>query len=217
VSKIRVAVPGVSVALAIAAGVFATLASDVTWKAIWIGLASTLAVAGLVDFSALWELRRRERAVLRIAGHRVGLIHQRLLWVLQAVFGISGDAATYAPQVRALSHFDVDLTLQDPIVTPPRSKAASVMIYIAEIDGALDTALSLGAQTAEAERFERLDRALRLGLFSTFLRGAAATPRMNGGAEFPAAAAAALDVVQAEFRFFAKTGGEHWKFGQLPM
>ncbi|HTT50281.1 MAG TPA: hypothetical protein VMH35_02615 [Streptosporangiaceae bacterium] len=45
-----------------AAVVSAVAVGSVTWKAVWIGVASSCITGGLVDGSALLEVRRRDRA-----------------------------------------------------------------------------------------------------------------------------------------------------------
>jgi hypothetical protein len=88
-SKLRTAVPIVLIALGLLGAVAAFFADCSDWRAIWIGVASTGLSAGLVDGSAVLEARRREQATLRIVGQRVGRIHQRLLWIVEALFEVS--------------------------------------------------------------------------------------------------------------------------------
>ena len=103
------------------AAVSAAFADDVTWKAIWIGLASTTAAAGLVDCSALWETHQREQVLLRVVGQRVARIHQRMLSIIRAVFGVTAEARKVSGQLRAWEPRPIDLT-EDAGILPPRSK-----------------------------------------------------------------------------------------------
>ncbi|HEY1854069.1 MAG TPA: hypothetical protein VGG40_05720, partial [Solirubrobacterales bacterium] len=79
--------PVALLAIGVAAIAATLLAHDVTWRAIWIGLASTTVTAGLVDASALLEFRRRDRAVLRVAGDRVGAAQAMFTLIVDAMFG----------------------------------------------------------------------------------------------------------------------------------
>ena len=65
---------------------------------------------GLVDGSALLEVRRRDNAVLRIAGMRVGCLHRRLLWIIGAVFDVSGEPSDVGSALRDLHRASIDRT-----------------------------------------------------------------------------------------------------------
>jgi hypothetical protein len=203
--------------LAGAAGVVAAIAvGSVTWKAVWIGVASSCLTGGLVDGSALLEARRRDRAVLRIAGMRVGYLHQRLLWIIGAVFDVSGEPSDVCSALRDLSA-SIDLTATMPGVAPARTRLVRAIESLAQLEEALAVAVSLGTQTAEATRFEQLDRALRSNHFYRWLKSASLTPRiLDEDSALANGAADALDVVQTQFRFFADRGGQSWLYGQLP-
>jgi hypothetical protein len=151
-----------AVALAIAVG-------SVTWKAVWIGVASSCITGGLVDGSALLEARRRDKAVLRIAGMRVGYLHQRLLWIIGAVFDVSGEASDIGTALRDLHRTSIDLTAMMPAVVPARTRLARATESLAQLEDALAVAVSLGTQTTEAGRFEQLDGALRSNHFYVWL------------------------------------------------
>jgi hypothetical protein len=200
----------------VAAVVLAIAVGSVTWKTVWIGVASSCITGGLVDGSALLEARRRDRAVLRIAGVRVGYLHQRLLWIIGAVFDVNGEPSDVDSALRDLHRASIDLTAMMPGSYRPAPRLARAMESLAQLEDALTVAVSLGTQTTEAGRFERLDAALRSNQFYEWLKGASVTPRVldedsalaNGGAD-------ALDAVQTQFRFFADHGGESWRYGQL--
>jgi hypothetical protein len=200
----------VAVILVIAAG-------SVTWKAVWIGVASSCLTGGLVDGSALLEARRRDKAVLRIAGMRIGYLHQRLLWIIDAVFCVSGEPADVTPALRGLQRATTDLTAMMPGLVPARTRLARALESLAQLEEALAVAVSLGTQTTEASRFEQLDAALRQSRFYAWLKSAAVTPDIPD--EYPPLASAAadvLDTVQTQFRFFARVSGRSWRYGQLP-
>jgi hypothetical protein len=201
----------------VAAVVSATTAGSVTWKAVWIGVASSCLTGGLVDGSALLEVRRRDRAVLRIAGLRVGYLHQRLLWIVGAVFDVSGEPSGAGNALRDLHQASIDLTAMMPAVVPARTRLARAMESLAQLEEALTVAVSLGTQTTEAGRFEQLDAALRSNHFYAWLKGASVTPSiLDADSALASGAADALDVVQDQFRFFADLGGQSWLYGQLP-
>jgi hypothetical protein len=216
-SKLRTAVPIVLIAIGLFGVVAAIYADSSDWRAIWIGVASTGLSAGLVDGSAVLEARRREQVILRIAGQRVGRIHQRLLWIVQALFEVSmAEAAALPRLLRELDQGEINLTVTVPNLTPPRTKAAWVAQCVAEINAELEVALSLAAQTSEVERLERLDRTLRSGGFSVFLRVTARTSAVvQPASPIAAQAADVLAVVQEQFRYFSKQGGIGWRWGQL--
>lgn len=204
--------------LAGVAAVFSALAADsVTWKAVWIGVASTCITASLVDGSALLEARRRDNAVLRIAGVRVGYLHQRLLWIISAVFDINGEPAAVSRALRDLRRAEIDLTTMMPAVVPARTRLARAMESLGQLEDALAVAVTLGTQTTEAERFEQLDGSVRSNQFYVWLKGASVMPRvLDENSALANGAADALDAIQTQFRFFAARGGESWRYGQLP-
>jgi hypothetical protein len=104
-----------------------------------------------------------------------------------------------------------------PNLAPARTKAAWVAQCVAEIDAELETALGLAALTSEVERLERLDRALRSGGFSVFLRNTAVmSPVVQPASVIAGQAADVLEVVQEQVRYFSKQGGTGWRWGRLP-
>lgn len=213
----RRSVPVFLLLAGVAAVVSALAVGSVTWKAVWIGVASSCLTGGLVDGSALLEVRRRDRAVLRIAGIRVGYLHQRLLWIIGAVFDISGEPSDVGSALRDLHRASIDLKAMMPAVVPARTRLARAMESLAQMEEALAVAVSLGAETTEAGRFEQLDAALRSNLFYAWLKGAPVMPSIvDEDSVLASGAADALDAVQTQFRFFAGLGGESWRYGQLP-
>jgi hypothetical protein len=203
------------------AGVVAVIAAiavgSVTWKAVWIGVASSCLTGGLVDGSAVLETRRRDRAILRIAGMRVGYLHQRLLWVIDAVFNVSGEASDVGSALRGLHRARIDLTAMMPGLMPTRTRHARALESLAQLEEALAVAVSLGTQTTEASRFEQLDAAVRQNCFYAWLKSAAVTPDvLVEHSSLASGAADVLDAVQTQFRFFAGLGGRNWRYGQLP-
>ena len=213
----RRSVPVLLLLAGVVAVVAAIAVSSVTWKAVWIGVASSCLTGGLVDGSALLEARRRDRAILRIAGMRVGYLHQRLLWVIGAVFDVSGEASDVGRTLRDLHGASVDLTAMMPGVVPARTRLVRAMESLAQLEEALAVAVSLGTQTTEAERFEQLDGAVRSNHFYVWLKSASVTPRiLDEDSALANGAADLLDAVQTQFRFFADHGGQSWRYGQLP-
>jgi hypothetical protein len=213
---LRSGIPMVLLVAGAVAVALAVVAGDVTWRAVWIGLASTALAAGLVDGSAVLEARRRERAILDVAGERVGRIHQRLLWILGAVFEAGkGEVAAVSGRLNRSEQSTYDPTAVVDGLWPERTMAVYVQQCIAQIDDALEVALALGVQTSEAARFVRLDAALREGPFALWLREASVLPMSNGAKVLARQAADVLDRVQEEFRFFAARDRPGWRFGRL--
>jgi hypothetical protein len=201
----------------VAAVISAIAAGSVTWKAVWIGVASSCLTGGLVDGSALLEARRHDTAILRIAGMRVGYLHQRLLWIIGAVFDVSGEPSDVGSALRGLDRASIDLTAIMPAVVPARTRLARALESLAQLEEALAVAVSLGTQTTEASRFEQLDVALRQNHFYAWLKSASVTPGLlDEDSSLASGAADVLDAVQAQFRFFAGLSGRSWRYGQLP-
>jgi hypothetical protein len=213
----RTSVPVFLLLAGVAFVISAIAAGSVTWKAVWIGVASSCLTGGLVDGSALLEARRRDKAVLRIAGMRIGYLHQRLLWIIDAVFCVSGEPSDVGSALRGLHGARIDLTTMMPGLVPARTRLARALESLAQLEEALAVAVSLGTQTAEASRFEQLDVALRQNHFYAWLKSAAVTPGiLDECSSLASAAADALDAVQTQFRFFAGLSGRSWRYGQLP-
>jgi hypothetical protein len=57
-----------------------------------------------------------------------------------------------------------------PAVVPARTRLVTAMESLAQLEEALAVAVSLGAQTTEAGRFEQLDAALRSNHFYGWLK-----------------------------------------------
>jgi hypothetical protein len=147
---------------------------------------------------------------------RVGYLHQRLLWIIGAVFDVSGEPSYVGSALRDL-RASIDLTAMMPGVAPARTRLARAMESLAQLEEALAVAVGLGTQTAEARRFEQLDGALRSNHFYGWLKSASLTPRiLDEDSALANGAADALDAVQTQFRFFADHGGQTWRYGQLP-
>lgn len=147
---------------------------------------------------------------------RVGYLHQRLLWIIGAVFDISGEPSDVGSALRDLHRASIDLTAMMPAVVPARTRLARATESLAQMEEALAAAVSLGAETTEAGRFEQLDAALRSNLFYAWLKGVPVMPSIvDEDSVLANGAADALDAVQTQFRFFAGLGGESWRYGQL--
>ena len=213
----RTSVPVFLLLAGAVAVISAIAAGSVTWKAVWIGVASSCLTGGLVDGSALLEAQRRDRAILRIAGMRVGYLHQRLLWIIDAVFCVSGEPSDVGSALRGLHRARIDLTAMMPGLGPARTRLARALESLAQLEEALAVAVSLGTQTTQASRFEQLDAAVRQNRFYAWLKSAAVTPDiLDEDSSLASAAADLLDAVQTQFRFFAGVSGRSWRYGQLP-
>jgi hypothetical protein len=213
----RTSVPVLLLLAGVVAVILAIAADSVTWTSVWIGVASSCLTGGLVDGSAQLEARRRDRAILRIAGMRVGFMHRRLLWIIEAVFGVSGEPSGVGGALRDLHRASIDLTTMMPGLVPGRTRLARALESLAQLEEALSVAVSLGAQTTEASRFEQLDAALRQSEFYAWLKGAGVTPvLLDEDSSLAGGAAELLDAVQTQFRFFAELSGRSWRYGELP-
>lgn len=86
---------------------------------------------------------------------RVGYLHQRLLWIIGAVFDVSGEPSDADSALRDLHRANIDLTAMMPGVVPARTRLVIAMESLAQLEDAFAVAVSLGTQTTEAERSEQ--------------------------------------------------------------
>lgn len=212
----REAVPAALLFFGSAAIVASALANDVTWRAIWIGVASTTVTAGLVDASALLAARKRERSVLRIAGDRVGVARAIFRELLDAMFGglfeMGWPSSHDLRQVQEPVSIDLD---EDAGVMPPRSRRIQIIHLTGLLTDALGEALRLGADTSEAFRFEEIDSGMRRNDFVLYLHSV-----IGQGFQFDPlppkfihSAADALDLLEKHLAFFRRIAGASWQYG----
>jgi hypothetical protein len=135
-----------------------SVADGTTWKAVWIGVASTMFASGLVDASVQIDSMRREQAVLRIAGQRVARINQNVLRLISSAFDLQVDVSKMHATLAELTDHEIDLSAVAPRVFPEQTKLQGVVVYLAEIDQSLEFAVTLGSLTYAAARLERLER-----------------------------------------------------------
>jgi len=211
----REATPVVLLLVGVAAIAATFLAHDVTWRAIWIGVASTTVSAGLVDSSALLEFRRRDRAVLRVAGDRVGAARALFMMVIDAMLGGVSDIEHFSArglrEVKEAVSIDLD---EDSHMMPPRSRRVQVTYMTQQMTDALHEALRLGSQTSEALRFEEIDSGMRRNGFVLYLHSVIAQ-----GFQFDPlppryihSAADALDLLEKHLEFFRHVAGDSWQY-----
>lgn len=211
----REATPVTLLLVGVAAIAAALLADEVTWRAIWIGVASTTVSAGLVDASAILEFKRRDRAVLRVAGDRVGAARSMFMLIIDAMFGGVLDAERFSASGLREVQEAVSLNLdEDSLMMPPRSRRVQVIYMTQQMTDALHEALRLGSQTSEAPRFEQIDSALRRNSFVLYLHSVIAQ-----GFQFDPlppkyihSAADALDLLDKHLGFFQHIAGASWPY-----
>ena len=162
--RLRHAVPILLATTGVISVYLVSVANGTTWKAVWIGVASTMFASGLVDASVQIEAVRRERAVLRIAGERVARINQNVLLLISSAFDLQVDVSEMHATLAALTDHKIDLSaIAPPRVFPEQTKLQGVMVHLAEIDQSLEFAVTLGSLTHAAARLERLDDSIRWG------------------------------------------------------
>lgn len=207
----RALVPPALGLVGFAAIVAATVATSVTSKAIWIGVVSTTLTAALVDGSALLEARRRDRALLKVAGDRVGDLRAHYRLVLNTMYNVTGSEAS--AELRQMAPPSVDLSESSGFL-PPTTKGDWLTHTTQHMAFVLDQALQLGATTSEAWRFVELDLAMRenaliLYLQSVVSAGAVFDPQPK---EHLTSAADLLDLLDENCGFFKKVAGAEWKY-----
>ena len=189
-----------------------SVANGTTWKAVWIGVASTMFASGLVDASVQIDAGRREKAVLRIAGQRVARINQNVLRLISSAFDLQVDVSEMQTTLTALTDHKIDLSAIAPRVIPQQTKLQGVVFYLAEIDQSLEFAVTLGSLTYAAARLERLDDAIRSNVFLLAMRNASINPRMSGPVLVDSAREL-FDTMREQHRWFGRRGGSTWRSG----
>jgi hypothetical protein len=150
----------------------AFIAQSTTGEAIWIGTASTLIVAGLVDGSAQWETQLQERMVLRLVAERIAKFHLAYLLLLLGVFGEAPDLPLPA---------QVTINFDAPVAgfMPRRTVAQHVRSQLREMDANLEAAIALSCLTSAASQCAQIGDALGSSSFIATLRYG--PPFMPGG------------------------------------
>jgi hypothetical protein len=113
-------------------------------------------------------------------GIAVGSVTWEAVWIIGAVFDISGEPSDVDSALRDLHRANIDLIAMMPGLVPARTRLARAMESLAQLEDALAVAVSLGTQTTEAGRLEQLDGALRSNRFFEWLKkrvGDAQNPR----------------------------------------
>lgn len=177
------------------------VARDPTWKAVWIGVASTAFASGAVDASGIWETRRRERAVLAIVARKVRTIYQQFSLLIGAVFDeAAGQPPPLGARLRATTQASWDPTLPANI-WPARLRRELVEDCARVIEAELNAAVELGLQTSHADRLVRLESAVD-GAFLRTVIAARAVGVRDGMDVLGGQAADAFDVIEREWAFF---------------
>lgn len=190
-----------------------SVADGTTWKAVWIGVASTMFASGLVDASVQIDSMRREQAVLRIAGQRVARINQNVLRLISSAFDLQVDVSKMHATLAELTDHEIDLSAVAPRVFPEQTKLQGVVVYLAEIDQSLEFAVTLGSLTYAAARLERLDDAIRSNVFLLAMRNASINPRMSGSVLVDSAREL-FETMREQHRWFGTRGGSTWRSGR---
>ncbi|MGO9448293.1 MAG: hypothetical protein ACLQQB_11635 [Solirubrobacteraceae bacterium] len=211
--RLRHAVPILLATTGVISVYLVSVANGTTWKAVWIGVASTMFASGLVDASVQIEAVRRERAVLRIAGERVARINQNVLLLISSAFDLQVDVSEMHATLAALTDHKIDLSAIAPRVFPEQTKLQGVMVHLAEIDQSLEFAVTLGSLTHAAARLERLDDSIRSSVFLIALRHASINPRMSGPVLVDSAREL-FETMREQHRWFGRRGGSTWRAGR---
>ena len=172
----RYAVPAVFILLGVVAVGKVVETPHPTSKATWIGLASTLITAGLVDASGLLDTAARERAVLQITLDRLHKAIWRLTSILTMVFKLEGEEATITGMKQTLAGTtmaSVDLSEEVEVFPQKLEKRELVLKARDRMAEYLDAAIELGAATSQARRFHRLYSASEENGFMLYLRDVA--------------------------------------------
>jgi hypothetical protein len=204
---------------AIASAVLATVANDIAWIAIWIGLAATLAVGALVDFAAVLEQDRRLRPIRGAVGRRIGKLHQILLAIVSTTFDdLEVASATDWPSaLRASPEGPIDLSTAAKVY-PPRTRQQRIVELRAELNATVEELVSLSAAGVLTGEVNRLDQALTTSAFLSLVRTAfAITPGYKNGSTIARDAADLLEQVQREMpaaaAAAAAAAGSSWRYG----
>jgi len=169
-----------SAALLIGGGISAVLVAltlDITWQAIWIGLAATCLSAGLVDASAVWGRHRQLQPVRRLAARRVGHINSLILQMVSLVFeGFRAEEADpYIACLRASPDGPLDLSTPAQVI-PPLSKAQHAWELLRELRQVQADCLSFAGAGVLGTELEQLDQILTSSVFLSFAESAPVMP-----------------------------------------
>lgn len=210
--------PALLFLVALAAVVLTAVSSDPTWRSIWIGVTTTALASGLVDGSAVLERERQLAPVRRLAGRRIGRLHQLLLQAIATVFDdVQTDRSNAWPAaLRAAADAPVDLTTLANVY-PPRSRQQRLVELAGQLDDELEELSSLAAAGVLTRELDKLDEALRSAPFMLLLRDAfPGQPLWRGRAVMAQDAAALLERVQETLPAAATAAGSSWRHGHWP-
>jgi hypothetical protein len=113
-------------------------------------------------------------------GHRRGFGDVEAVWIIGAVFDISGEPSDVDSALRDLHRANIDLIAMMPGSYRPAPGLRERWSHSPSWRTPLAVAVSLGTQTTEAGRLEQLDGALRSNRFFEWLKkrvGDAQNPR----------------------------------------
>lgn len=160
---VRLTIPFLLLIAGVVAGVLVTVPRESTWKAVWIGVASTLIAAGLVDLFAQSDARQRENAAISLAGERIEKVHRDLVSILNHMLDTGDGSEGILAKFGELDDQEVrfDLNQEADVYPPGLTKLSQVVTAREKIVGHLDMAVALGMGTWIAARVERVDRRIR--------------------------------------------------------
>ena len=188
------------------------------WTSIWIGVAGTSAAAVLVDASAVWEAQRRLLPVKRLAGRRLGRLHQLLLNIVTVVFDDLhvDEPSRTAQALRELPEASLDLTSSAAIL-PPRTRQERLSELHTQLQAVREELVALASAGVLASQADEVDRLLSNSGFMCFVRDVFPSfPQMGTRAVLATQAADVVTALQALMPVAAKAAGKTWPYGQWP-
>jgi len=200
---------------------FAAGESDPDDRSIWIGLASTLVTAGIVDCLGLMERRRQAGPIERAAARRVGETYRHLAQIATAVFPDLDDAPglTYVEKLQAYPKgHHVAFTDQHPKVWPQQTRYTYLRTQIIGLENVRDELVTFVGTGSLDGYVESLDRILTDSGFLLVLRGI--QPNGQGSAlsldgHFRDLAISLFGDFAPIFEMARRACGESWHFGTL--
>ena len=205
--RLRHAVPLLLATAGIVSICLASAANETTWKAVWIGVASTALAAGLVDASVQIERAAREQAIIRVASQRIARINKSVAFLVRSAYEIDAYGSDLHDQLDALADdHETDATELEYGMGPDRTKGEWWALALQEIDRDMELAVTLGSLTYAAARVERLEQIIRSNWFLIILRTVPPIEKIHG-AHVKQAAVELFEVMAYLDFWFARRSG----------
>lgn len=199
--------------------VLTLLTTDLTWRAVWIGVCATAVTAGLVDVSAVYERHRQLAPLRRIAARRFGRVTQIVLSMIETTFGNLkvNDSDSWIQVLRERPDSPLDLSTPANVY-PPRSRAAYLGDLAAQLRVVREELASYVASAALPHELETLDRVLQDSMFLALAQGVfPIMPQQRNSKVISDAAAELLEQLNALLPFARESAGDSWRYGDLSL